>query len=334
MTTTAPPPLTPAPATWAGIPQRGVNVNLPNRVPTPAPAPLSSPSTAHLIEMYNECVARGVWVKLVLEAKGGSESDTLHCSSSAAATAAGSRRQGRKRPANERRKERQRLRWRAWKEKKGYLTPPNAATAAAEDSTSETVDSTAAPAAERAASAAKKVVATAAVTPQRAWVWEPRDRLLVVARRLQEDHLESPETARGPACVSDFNISLSSSPEEREPVEVCSRRDSSPPPYAGAATRAATDPSAADPGLETSGESAPAAEERMEMEERAVGVEQVFRPPPTPPPWSKYFSSHPRRVLCTFCYSGNREIWNVKCSDCYRIEREEFKKQRERNLKK
>ena len=89
MTTTAPPPLTPAPATWAGIAQRGVNVNLPNRVPTPAPLP--SPSTAHLIEMYNECVARGVWVKLVLEAKGGSESGTLHCSTSAAATAAGSR---------------------------------------------------------------------------------------------------------------------------------------------------------------------------------------------------------------------------------------------------
>jgi hypothetical protein len=65
-------------------------------------------------------------------------------------------------------------RWKAWKEKKGYLTPPNAANAAAEDSTSETVDSTAVPAAERAASAAKKVAATAAVT-QQAWVWEPRD---------------------------------------------------------------------------------------------------------------------------------------------------------------
>jgi hypothetical protein len=35
----------------------------------------------------------------------------------------------------------------------------------------------------------------------------------------------------------------------------------------------------------------------MEMEERAVRVEQVFRPPPTPPPWSKYFSSTPG-VFC------------------------------------
>ena len=175
--------------------------------------------------------------------------------------------------------------------------------------------------------------ATAAVTPQRAWAWEPRGRLLVVARRLQEEHLESPETARGPECVSDFNISLSSSPEDREPVEVCIRTDNSPTCLAAAA-RVVTALSAADLGLQTSGEAAPAVEERTEVKERTVEVEPVFQPPPTPPPWSKHFSSHPRRVLCTLCYSGNREIWNVKCSDCYRIEREEFKKQREKNPKK
>ncbi len=77
-----------------------------------------------------------------------------------------------------------------------------AVTAAAEDSTLETVDLTAVPDAERAASEAKKVAAattsaaTAAVTPQQAWVWEPRDQFLVVARRLQEDHLEFPETCQ------------------------------------------------------------------------------------------------------------------------------------------
>jgi hypothetical protein len=31
-------------------------------------------------------------------------------------------------------------------------------------------------------------------------------------------------------------------------------------------------------------------------------------PPPTPPPWSKFFSSHHKRVLCTECFAGNREI--------------------------
>jgi hypothetical protein len=101
-----------------------------------------------------------------------------------------------------------------------------------------------------------------------------------------------------------------------------------------AAARVVTALSAADLGLQTSGEAAPAVEERTEVKERTVEVEPVFQPPPTPPPWSKHFSSHPRRVLCTLCYSGNREIWNAKCSDCYRIEREEFKKQRERNPKK
>jgi hypothetical protein len=99
-----------------------------------------------------------------------------------------------------------------------------AVTAAAEDTTSETVDSTAVPATKRAASEAKKIAAamtsaaTAAMTPQWVWVWEPRDQFLVMARRLQEDHLESSETARGPDCARDFNVRLSSSPEEREPV--------------------------------------------------------------------------------------------------------------------
>ncbi len=120
------------------------------------------------------------------------------------------------------------------------------------------------PAAPGAATAAS---AKAAVTPPRAWVLEPREGLLVVARRLQEDHLESPETARSPVCVSDFNISLSSSPEEREPLEVCSR-SASPPTYAAAAAMAST---AADPGLDISAEAAPAGEEKTEGEERTVG---------------------------------------------------------------
>jgi hypothetical protein len=34
----------------------------------------------------------------------------------------------------------------------------------------------------------------------------------------------------------------------------------------------------------------------LDMEERA---QPAFRPPPTPPPWSKHFSSHHMRVLCT-----------------------------------
>jgi hypothetical protein len=116
--------------------------------------------------------------------------------------------------------------------------------------------------------------------------------------------------------------------------ESCSSMER-PLSYAAVAARADTAPAEADP--VTLGEAAPTAEERieveerMEVEERKEGPEEVlaFRPPPTPPPWSKFFSSHHKRVLCTVCFAGNREIGNAKCSDCYRIEREEFKKKRE-----
>ncbi len=101
--------------------------------------------------------------------------------------------------------------------------------------------------------------------------------------------------------------------------------------YAAAAARAETPPVAADPGVQTPGEAAPTAEERMEVKERKVGAEAVlvFRPPPTPPAWSKFFSSHHKRVQCTECFAGNREICNAKCTDCYRSEREELKKKKE-----
>ncbi len=101
--------------------------------------------------------------------------------------------------------------------------------------------------------------------------------------------------------------------------------------FAAAAARADTPSVAADPGVETPKEVAPTAEERTEVDERTVGAEAVlvFRPPPTPPPWSKFFSSHHKSVLCTECFAGNREICNDKCSDCYRSEREVLKKKKE-----
>jgi hypothetical protein len=273
-------------------------------------------------------VAKGIAAKLIYKTVGGKVETSLYCSSStpAAAAAIVTPKNSRKRPDNERR----RLRREAWRQRLSARASSAAAAPAAAVTSVQYPAQIIRPAAPGAATAAS---ATAAGTPPRAWVLEPREGLLVVARRLQEDHLESPETARSPVCVSDFNISLSSSPEVREPLEVCSI-SVSPPTYAAAAARASTALSAAEPGLDISAEAAAAVEEKMEVEERTVGAELVFQPPPTPPPWSKHFSSHPRRVLCTLCFSGNREIWNAKCSDCYRIEREEFKKQRERNLKK
>ena len=96
---------------------------------------------------------------------------------------------------------------------------------------------------------------------------------------------------------------------------ICSRRES--PQTA----KTATAPAAAVPGEGAPGKTSPTVEEGVQK-----GVQLAFQPPPPPPPWSKYFSCHYRRVLCTVCFAGNREIWNAKCSDCYRLEREKFKK--------
>ncbi len=123
----------------------------------------------------------------------------------------------------------------------------------------------------------------------------------MVARRLQEEQLGSPETSRGPDftdCIREFNISCSSLLEEREMEESCSSMER-PLSYAAVAARADAAPAEADPLLETQGEAAPTAEERieveerMEVEERKEGAEEVlaFRPPPTPPPWSKFFQA-------------------------------------------
>jgi hypothetical protein len=114
---------------------------------------------------------------------------------------------------------------------------------------------------------------------------------------------------------------MSSLAEERETdgvseIALCGKEQ--PPTYAVAAARATTAPVVESPGHK--------ALVGLDTEERA---QPAFRPPPTPPPWSKHFSSHHMRVLCTSCFAGNREIRNAKCSDCYRVEREEYKKRRE-----
>jgi hypothetical protein len=72
-----------------------------------------------------------------------------------------------------------------------------------------------------------------------------------------------------------------------------------------------------------------ASEQSMEEDVRAESAEPVYKLLPIPPPWSSHFSDNYMRVLCTFCFSGNRDLRNAKCSDCYRLEREKFKKLKE-----
>jgi hypothetical protein len=269
---------------------------------------------------------------------------SLYCSTAAstpaAAVAAGrSQKKGRKRPDNERRK----MRREAWLQRRTVSRPDlvsTAVTAAAATAAATSAAATTATALEESLSSGvctSAVAATSgqeagqvggpavpgtaltvpvmtAATPPRAWALEKCDGLVVIARRLQMKPQESPEMARGPEDGCELNLSISSWSEDRELDDKCSGLGS-PLTYAEAAAKVPTAPAAA-----AVGETASRAEE---------GTEPVYRPPPTPPPWSKHFSCHFRRVLCTVCFAGNREIWNAKCSDCYRVEREERKKQKE-----
>jgi hypothetical protein len=100
----------PAHSTWAGV----VKGQPPPAV-SPGPSP---PTSAHLLQLYKDCVARGPWAGLIFETKVGEEELSFSCRVQAgaatlkAATAAprASKKQGKKRPANERRRERARRR--------------------------------------------------------------------------------------------------------------------------------------------------------------------------------------------------------------------------------
>jgi hypothetical protein len=285
--------------------------------------------------MFSTCVARGIAAKLVYKTVGGKVETSLYCSTAAstpaaAAAARRSQKKGRKRPDNERRK----MRREAWLQRRTVSRPDlvsTAATAASalEESLSSGVCTSAVAATSgqetgqaggpAAPGTALTVPVMTAATPPRAWAWEKRDGLVVIARRLQMKPQESPEMARGPEDGCELNLSISSWSEDRELDDKCSGLGS-PLTYAEAAAKVPTAQAAAAPGPAAPGETASRAEE---------GTEPVYRPPPTPPPWSKHFSCHFRRVLCTVCFAGNREIWNAKCSDCYRVEREERKKQKE-----
>ena len=298
----------------------------------PPPLPTNQPSLQHapppatiLHDMFSTCVARGIAAKLVYKTVGGKVEMSLYCSTAAVST---SQKQGRKRPDNERR----RLKREAWIQRRASSKPGSTTAAAAETAFSgcEDISSGARAAGAAAATTVRSPTqkgapaacgAATAATPPQAWAWEQRSGLLVLARRVQGSPMESPETSRNPDGPSELNISMSSLAEERETdgvseIAVCGKEQ--PPTYAVAAARATTAPVVDSPGHK--------ALVGLDTEERA---QPAFRPPPTPPPWSKHFSSHHMRVLCTSCFAGNREIQNAKCSDCYRVEREEYKKRRE-----
>jgi hypothetical protein len=273
--------------------------------------------------MFSTCVERGIAAKLVYKTVGGKVETSLYCSTAAAtptAAANGSQKKRRKRPDNERRK----MKREAWLQKRTVSRPdhvsaasPSAAATAATAATAaataleEVVLSSGVKAATLAATltqdpgqgggpaapgTASTVPATAAATSPRAWAWEKREALVAIARRLQTKPLESPETARCPQFVPELNLSASSWSEDRELEEECEGIGSSPT-YAEVASKAPTATAA----------TAPAATAE-------AGEEQVYRPQPTPAPWSCYFchcSNHSLRELCIMCLQSRASTEGV-----------------------
>jgi len=233
--------------------------------------------------MFSTCVARGIAAKLVYKTVGGLVETSLFCSapSTAAAAASTTSKQGRKRPDNERR----RMRRDAWLQRKNSSNPA-ASTAAAFTaaqgevavSSAEAVAATAVPylhmqAKMQLAAHGAAAVDTEAVPdrPPQAWAWEPRKRLVVVARRV----LESPEIVREPDVIGDLNLSLCLMEGQETETADFSEKQTGSPTYAtatakqiGAGNTAASIPAAAAPATE---------------EDRGEAVAPVYRPPPTPP---------------------------------------------------
>ncbi len=271
-------------------------------LPPPPPInPSSAQQATHpatiLHQMFSTCVARGIAAKLVLKSVGGQVVTSLYCSSpsTAASAACANWKQGRKRPDNERR----RMRREAWLQRRHSSKPGPAAQTAAVVSAvpvpeGETTAAAAVLASEGTAAAAsgqhlaqslvhvKKpaalgtasaVPASAASTPPRTWAWEPRSRLVVVARKVQAASMESP-TLRELEAIGDLNVSLCSMTEELTEVE--------------------------------------------EREEGAE-LEPVYRPPPTPPPWSCIFchlSNPPLRGICIGCLEPRKRSIHGRSPTC------------------
>jgi hypothetical protein len=270
--------------------------------------------------MFSTCVARGIAAKLVYKTVGGKVETSLYCSTAAATTteaANGSQKKRRKRPDNERRK----MKREAWLQKRTASRPDNvsaasssaaatAATTAAATALEEVVLSSRVKEAAVAATltqdpgqgggpaapgTASTVPATAAATSPQAWAWEKCDGLVAIARRLQRKPLESPEMARCPHGLPELNLSASSWVEDRELEDECDGIGSSPT-YAEVVSKAPTAPAAT--------AAAPAEE----------GEELVYRPQPTPPPWSCYFchcSNHSLRELCKMCLQSRASTEGV-----------------------
>jgi hypothetical protein len=162
--------------------------------------------------MFNTCVARGIAAKLIQKKVDGKVEVSLHCSTmmpaaaSAAAAAGVTPKQKRKRPDNER----CRMRREAWRQRCSAAAVSAAAKSA----------SVPAAAAATTEPGLVQSAAMAAASPLRAWALEKRDGLVVIARRLRTELLESPEMTCDSKGGGDLNVSTARWAEERDLAEV------------------------------------------------------------------------------------------------------------------
>ena len=102
-----------------------------------------------------------------------------------------------------------------------------------------------------------------------------------------------------------------------------SEKPTSSPTYAAAASGQTADGDKAVSGAEVPATAAPAMEEEHEEAAEPVystGLHLNRLPGPV------IFPATKARVLCTYCFAGNRETRNSRCSDCFRAQREAQKK--------
>jgi len=268
--------------------------------------------------MYMRCLENGGWCRLVLEGRKERQNFKIDCREPAPAVTtvttsacpATRRRKRANRPTNPRRQERERRRRAAWLERRESRQQPGPLTTSTPSEQQPSEQQPLEQPLEQQPSAAA-IAATASVRKgARVAAVERRAsaRALTLARTRGSD---DPEGLRSPEEISPLEISwLSGEREEPEDEEKEPEGEEKEP------EGEEKEPDGEEKEPEGQ-EKEP--EERVETEE---GAEPVFRPPPTPPPWSIHFSSHPRRVLCTFCFAGDRDTFNSKCANCYRVERE------------
>jgi len=345
---------------WAEMVKRGTTPPWGQPPPHPPPGPASRgppPPSACILQLYRDCVARGIWAKLIFETRGGEEQFSFHCSPqpAGAATAAATRaaagapcRQGKKkRPPNQRRRERAKRRREAWMERRNIKSQASRATFAATAQASTMAASAAAPPIEGVSvdgnimTATSSAAATEAAAAQEASATSAASEPAAVTSPAGVDiGAESTATALATAATATEAL------RERCKTTAKERRSSARASVLDqrrnslvSETQISPEKIRAEEDMNESFRIQLEDDElqREEEEENPVAGEGAYvetpilkKQPPTPPPYSKFFPPTSHEVICRVCWQGRHTFGDSGFDRCYlcRI------KQRNSHLKK